>query len=154
MRDPVFVVEAVKFVAVVVANILVPVALRLPVLVVPKFPILAKRLVNIPVTLFIRFATILLAVVVPVKLRPFKEEMFEVAMTPFTVVVKVLEAPLRVKVLVVEEANRELTDVVEITPFTLETRLEPEVVSELADITEEVATTPFTVVVRVLPLSD
>ena len=154
MRDPVFVVEAVKFVAVVVANILVPVALRLPVFVVPKFPILAKRLVNIPVTLFIRFATILLAVVVPVKLRPFKVEMFEVAMTPFTVVVKVLEAPLRVKVLIVEEANRELTDVVDITPFTLETRLEPEVVSELADITEEVATTPLTVVVRVLPLSD
>ena len=51
-------------------------------------------------------------------------------------------------------ANNPLTDVVEITPFTLETRLEPEVVSELADITEEVATTPFTVVVRVLPLSD
>ena len=51
-------------------------------------------------------------------------------------------------------ANNPLTDVVEITPFTLETRLEPEVVSELADITEEVATTPFIVVVRVLPLSD
>ena len=44
INDPVFVVEAVKFVAVVVANILVPVALRLPVLVVPKFPILAKKI--------------------------------------------------------------------------------------------------------------
>ena len=154
MRDPVFVVEAVKFVAVVVANILVPVALRLPVFVVPKFPIFAKRLVNIPVTLFIRFATILLAVVVPVKLRPFKVEMFEVAITPFTVVVKVLEAPLRVKVLVVEEANSPLTDVVDITPLTLETRLDPEVVNVLLEITLLVATTPLTVVVSVLPVND
>ena len=117
--------------AVVVAKVAVPVAFRLPVFVVPKFPILAKRLVNIPVTLFTRLATILFAVVVPVKLRPFKVEMFEVAMTPFTVLVKVLEAPLRVKVLVVEEANSPDTEVVEIIPFTLDTKLDPEVVREL-----------------------
>ena len=100
---------------------MVPVAVKLEVLTAPKFPIFAKRLANIPVTELIILATILFAVVVPVKLRPFKVEIFEVAITPFTVVVKVLEAPLRVKVLVVEEANRELTDVVDITPFTLET---------------------------------
>ena len=54
----------------------------------------------------------------------------------------------------VELANSAPTDVVDITPFTLETRLEPEVVSELLEMTELVATTPFIVVVRVLPLND
>ena len=115
MRDPVFVVEAVKFVAVVVANILVPVALRLPVLVVPKFPILAKRFWNIPVTELIRLETIESAVVVPVSEMLFREDILLVEITPLTFEVKVL-------VVVAYERLFEFTKfvvVVDMTPFTL-----------------------------------
>ena len=51
-------------------------------------------------------------------------------------------------------ANSALTEVVEITPFTLETRLDPEVVSELFEITLLVATTPFTFEVNIFPVTD
>ena len=52
----------------------------------------------------------------------------------------------------VELANRPDTEVVDITPLTLDTRSDPEVVNELLEIILVVALTPLTVPVSTLPV--
>ena len=76
----------------------------------------------------------------------------DVATLPFTVEVNVFEAAP--STLVVLLATRLVKSVVVATPFTVEVSTDPDVPSTLLEMTEEVATTPFTVVVRVLPLRD
>jgi hypothetical protein len=74
--------------------------------------------------------------------------------TPSTIVAKVLVVVERV--LVVVAAIRLARDVVEITPFTLDVMIDVDVAKEILfeEMTDDVATTPFMVVIRVLPLSD
>ena len=53
---------------------------------------------------------------------------------------------------VVDEATILVSDVVDVTPFTADTRSVPEVVSEFDPMTLLVAETPLIVVVRTLPV--
>ena len=138
----------------VVAKAVVPVATKLEVLTAPKFPIFAKRFWNIPVTLFIKLETIESAVVVPVKLILFRLTTLLVEITPFMLEINVLVVVAKDNMLEVEDANNPLTEVVDITPLTLDIKSDPNVVRELFEITLLVAATPFIVVVRMLPLND
>ena len=72
-----------------------------------------------------------------------------VACLPFTVLVRVLV--LLFKVLLVEDDTAPAMSKLETTPFTLLVTWVPLADSVLPDITVVVATTPFTVVVRVFP---
>ena len=95
-----------------------------------------------PFTVLVATDPLKASVFVVVEVRPVS---VVVAITPFTVVVRIF-------VVVAKFTVFEFTKVeVDITPFTDEVAMLPPVVKELFEITELVATTPFTVVVRVLP---
>ena len=124
----------------VVERLVVPVALRLPVVVVPKLAMLANRLVNNPVTawtkllnillLVILFAVKLSAVVVPFSFILFNSEILVVADSPFTILVNILVVVAKFILFVVDD-NTALIEVVAITPLTLEIRTDPDEVNVL-----------------------
>jgi hypothetical protein len=94
--------------------------------------------------------------VVVLRVFEFTKLVLVVAMTPLVVLVKIklLVVVERLRVLVVVEVSPESV-VVEITPLMLVVKrlVVVEKVTELLEITDEVAETPFTVVVSIFPLS-
>ena len=76
---------------------------------------------------------------------------FDVATLPLTVEVKVL--PERDKLLVVDEATTPERSRLDVTPLTFDVRVFPEAERVLFDTTLVVAITPFTFVVKTLPVT-
>ena len=139
----------------VVARLVVPVALRLAVLVVPKEAIFEKRLVKTPVTACTNVEKILLAVrfwavVVPFNLIPVSSLIVVVVATPFTVEVRVLVEVANDKLLVVPAAIALASEVVAVIPFRVDDSTTPEVERTLELMIEVDEATPFTLVVMML----
>jgi hypothetical protein len=108
----------------------------------------AKMALIFPITAFA-------IVVVPSRDKLVKPLMVVVEVIPLTTLVIKLVVEEKLKLLVVVAAIKEASEVVEITPLTLVV-ITPVLVAKvtvLLDMTDEVALTPFTVVVSVLPLS-
>ena len=127
---------------------LVPVAL-------PKVKLLALVVLAFKIFVLILLANILAATVVPSKDKLVSPLMVAVLVMPSTVLVIKLVVDEKLKVFVVVAEMSEAMEVVEITPFTLVviTPVEVEKVTRLLDMTDEVADTPFTVVVKVFPVT-
>ena len=107
----------------------------------------------------VTFASVPVANVCVVVERPLSDAIPEplalivvVLTTPFTVEVRMLVVVAKLIEFVVDEATILVSDVVDVTPFTADTRSVPEVVSEFDPMTLLVAETPLIVVVRTLPV--
>jgi hypothetical protein len=145
VKKPLVVVELVM---VALADTSDPVVVSPVVLVVLAFVVLAFTIFELRRFVFITFAA-----VVPSKLKLVNPLIVVVETIPSTMLVIKLVVDEKDRVFVVVAVIRDDREVVEITPFMLVVMIPVEVakVTELFDITDDVATTPLTVVVRVLP---
>jgi hypothetical protein len=141
-------------VTVVEANVDEAVALRLAVVVRPVvFVVDALVVLAFTILLFSKLVFIIFAAVVPSRDKLVSPFMVVVEIIPFTVDVIRLVVDENESVFVVVAAIKLAKDVVEVTPLTLVVMMPVDVANdtELFDMTELVATTPFTVVVSVFP---
>jgi hypothetical protein len=109
----------------------------------------ASKLEKLPMTAFA-------IVVVPSKERLVNPFIVVVEVIPFTVLVIKLVVDEKLRLLVVVAAIRLAREVVEITPFTLLV-INPVLVAKvtlLLDTIDVVAVTPFTTLVKILPVTD